>query len=93
MTCSRVGAVELHHGRQVHVVGWVRDDQSDIQIIGVEASRGSAPQRSTLSSWRQSRGSAPMRMTISCSLEGSGVVMDVSVQELEERMSPVLVIP
>ena len=83
----------MHHGRQVHVVEWVRDDQSDIQIIGVEASRGSAPQRSTLSSSRQSRGSAPMRMTISCSLEGSGVVMDVSVQELEVRMSPILVIP
>ena len=50
MTRSKVGAVDLHHGRQVHLVEWVRDDQSDIQIRGVEASRGSAPQRSTLSS-------------------------------------------
>ena len=50
MTRSKVGAVDLHYGRQVHMVEWVRDDQSDIQIRGVEASRGSAPQRSTLSS-------------------------------------------
>ena len=50
MTRSKVGAVDLHHGRQVHMVESVRDDQSDIQIRGVEASRGSAPERSTLSS-------------------------------------------
>ena len=93
MTRSKVGAVDLHHGRPVHIVEWVRDDQSDIQIRGVEASRGSAPQRSALSSWRQSKGSALSRMTISCSLERSGVAMDISMQELEERISAIRVIP
>ena len=85
--------MDLHHARQIHMVEWVRDGQSDIQIRGVEASRGSAPQRSTLSSWRQSRGLAPSRMTISCSLERLGVAMDISMQELEERISAIRVIP
>ena len=69
MTCSRVGAVELHHGMQVHMVEWVRDDQSDFQIIGVEASRGSAPQRSTLSSWRHS-GDQPHRVPSAAAWRG-----------------------
>ena len=68
------------------MVEWVGDDQNDIQIKGVEASRGSAPQRSMLRSWRQSRGSAPLRRTTNCSLERSGVVMDVSMQDCEESV-------
>ena len=79
--------------RQIHVVEWVRHDQSDIRIRGVEASGGSAPQRSTLSSWRQSRGSAPQRSTISCSLEGSRVVMDIFAKNYMERILSILVMP
>ena len=85
--------MDLHHARQIHIVEWVRDGQSDIQIRGVEASRGSTPQRSALSSWRQSKGSALSRMTISCSLERSRVAMDISMHELEERISAIRVIP
>ena len=43
MKCSKVGAVDVYQDKQVHVVLLVRNDQSDIQIQGSEASGGSAP--------------------------------------------------